>query len=273
MTLLAMLPDTTLADFDAQVRRSTDPGEPGARVEVDDTLVRWLSPDTDGASCITWSRLDAGTADAVIAGQVAFFRARQQAVEWKLYDYDQPADLAARLLAAGFAPDDEEVVMVAEAEKIAAAATMPDGVTVREVAGADGVAQLFEVHDRVFGPDDHGMRRSLESRAADAPDSLALMIAFAGPEPVSAARIEFPAGTDFAGLWGGGTEPRWRGRGIYRALVGRRAQLALRRGYRYLQVDALPTSQPILARLGFTALARTTPYVWDPATAPGTLPA
>jgi GNAT superfamily N-acetyltransferase len=117
------------------------------------------------------------------------------------------------------------------------------------------------------------MRRSLESRAADAPDSLALMIAFAGPEPVSAARIEFPAGTDFAGLWGGGTEPRWRGRGIYRALVGRRAQLALRRGYRYLQVDALPTSQPILARLGFTALARTTPYVWDPATAPGTLPA
>lgn len=273
MAWLPMLSDTALAAFDAQVRRSTDPGEPGARVEADDTLVRWLSPDSKGTSCITWSRLDAGTADAVIAGQVAFFQARQQPLEWKLYDYDQPADLAARLLNAGFAPEDEELVMVAETAQVAAAATVPDGITVREVTGAAGVAQLIEVHERVFGPDEYGLRRSLEARADDAPDSLALMIAFAGSEPVSAARIEFPAGSDFAGLWGGGTAPAWRGRGIYRALVGRRAQLAQARGYRYLQVDALPTSQPILARLGFTALARTTPYIWDPGAATGTLPA
>ena len=64
---------------------------------------------------------------------------------------------------------------------------------------------------------------------------------------------------------GGGTLPGWRGRGIYRALVAYRAQLAVARGYRYLQVDALPASRPILERLGFTCLAHTTPYVWDPA--------
>jgi hypothetical protein len=29
-------------------------------------------------------------------------------------------------------------------------------------------------------------------------------------------------------------------------------------------VDALPTSRPILARLGFAALATTTPYTWEP---------
>jgi len=56
----------------------------------------------------------------------------------------------------------------------------------------------------------------------------------------------------------------WRGRGIYRALVAYRTRLAAARGYRYLYVDAAPDSQPILARLGFTRLARTTPYVWDP---------
>src|SRR5205809_992354 len=44
----------------------------------------------------------------------------------------------------------------------------------------------------------------------------------------------------------------------------RRARLAAARGYRYLYVDASPDSQPILARLGFSHLARTTPYVWDP---------
>ena len=49
--------------------------------------------------------------------------------------------------------------------------------------------------------------------------------------------------------------------------------MAAERGYRYLQVDALPTSQPILTRLGFTALARTTPYIWEPGPLTDTLPA
>ena len=87
-----------------------------------------------------------------------------------------------------------------------------------------------------------------------------LVVAMAGDEPVSAARMECPPGTNFASLWGGGTVPGWRRRGIYRALVAYRAQIAAARGYRYLYVDALPTSRPILGGLGFTALACTTPY-------------
>jgi GNAT superfamily N-acetyltransferase len=87
----------------------------------------------------------------------------------------------------------------------------------------------------------------------------------AGDEPVSAARAEFVAGTDFAGLWGGGTVPAWRGRGIFRALVAYRAGLAAARGYRYLQVDTSLMSRPILRRLGFEPVAVTTPYLWNPA--------
>jgi GNAT superfamily N-acetyltransferase len=68
-------------------------------------------------------------------------------------------------------------------------------------------------------------------------------------------------GTEFAGLWGGGTVPGWRGRGIYRALVGHRAGVAAGLGYRYLQVDASSQSRPILHGLGFAALSTTTPYV------------
>jgi len=58
----------------------------------------------------------------------------------------------------------------------------------------------------------------------------------------------------------GGTLTGWRGRGVFRALVARRAAMASDRGFRYLQVDAMPTSRPILARLGFVELAITTPY-------------
>jgi GNAT superfamily N-acetyltransferase len=265
---------TALALFDVQVRQSTWPDQPGMIAESDGTIVRQLSPPGQGSSWITWSRLTEHNADEVIAAQVAYFRARHQAVEWKLYDYDQPPDLAIRLMAAGFLADDEEVLMVAEAARVVAdcaGAALPPGVSVREVTGVAGVEEIFAVHQRAFGTDQRELRQSLLERAGTAPDSFAMTIAFDGTEPVSAARIEFPAGADFAGLWGGGTIPAWRGRGLYRALVAGRAQIAVARGYRYLQVDALPTSQPILTRLGFTPLARTTPYVWDPSGTPGTL--
>ncbi len=49
-------------------------------------------------------------------------------MEWKLYDYDQPADLAQRLLAAGYVADDEELMLVAETSVIDSDVKLPDGV-------------------------------------------------------------------------------------------------------------------------------------------------
>src|SRR5437763_715351 len=68
-------------------------------------------------------------------------------------------------------------------------------------------------------------------------------------------------GVEFAGLFGGVTLPEYRGRGLYRATVAKRAELACERGYRWLYVDALPTSRPILERNGFVAITTTTPFV------------
>ncbi|MFE7121412.1 GNAT family N-acetyltransferase, partial [Streptomyces sp. NPDC057654] len=115
-----------------------------------------------------------------------------------------------------------------------------------------------------FGTDATRLRNAVLTRLAEDPDSIAAVVAMDGDEPVCSARIEFNQGTQFAGLWGGGTEPRWRGRGIYRALIAYRARLAAERGYRYLQVDASDESAPILRRLGFARLSVTTPYVYQP---------
>ena len=61
---------------------------------------------------------------------------------------------------------------------------------------------------------------------------------------------EHQIGAEFAGLWGGATlEPRPH-RGIYRALVARRAKLAAARGATYLQVDASDSSRPICVASG-----------------------
>ena len=61
---------------------------------------------------------------------------------------------------------------------------------------------------------------------------------------VCAAWVDFHDGTDFASLWGGSTLTEYRGRGIYKALVARRADEAAERGFRFLQVDASPDSRP-----------------------------
>jgi GNAT superfamily N-acetyltransferase len=91
-----------------------------------------------------------------------------------------------------------------------------------------------------------------------------VLAAEAGGQVVATGWIEFRPGSQFAGLWGGATLREWRGRGIYRALVARRAQLAAAREVPYLQVDASSNSAPILRRLGFQPIATTTPYVWTP---------
>jgi GNAT superfamily N-acetyltransferase len=256
-----------LAEYDAQERRGLHPDGSGAVGERVGPVVRWVTAGGAGWCGIVWSDLDAATADRVIAEQVAFFAARAQEFEWKLFGYDQPPDLARRLLAAGFLAEDAESLMVAESAQIAgpggADVTLPDGIRLVPVTDEAGVERMIEVHDRVFGPDPR-LRASLMTQLRNSPETTVMVLAMAGDEPVCSARAEFGAGTDFAGLWGGGTLPQWRGRGIYRALVGYRARLAVARGYRYLQVDASPESRPILERLGFTRLATTTPYIWSP---------
>jgi ribosomal protein S18 acetylase RimI-like enzyme len=259
---------SVLASFDAQMRRRAPEDFSGGPVKRHGRVVRAVPTVAGrGWSGIIWSCLDAHNADAAIADQVAFFGARGERFEWKLYDYDQPPDLPARLLAAGFAPEAEEALMIAEtaAQTVQPEPELPSGVRLVEVTGEAGISLLTEVGERVFGKDRSGLRATLTAQVMRAPESVAMIVAMAAGEPVAAARIEFPPGADFAGLWGGGTLPQWRGRGIYRALVGYRAQLAAARGYRYLQVDAAPPSKPILGRLGFSCLATTTPYVWSPA--------
>jgi GNAT superfamily N-acetyltransferase len=259
-----------LAGFDAQVRRGTQPDGSGSLAERAGPVVRWTSSGGSGWSGIAWTDLDPGTADEVIADQIRFFGARGERFEWKLYSYDRPADLSQRLLAEGFVPGEPEALMVAEAaglvggSRTLADVRLLDGVRLVPVTDEAGIGRLIEVHDRVFGTGHAQLRSSLSAQLRDSPQSIAMVVAMAGDEPVCSARIDFYARSEFAGLYGGGTLPQWRGRGIYRALVAYRAQLAAARGYRYLQVDASPESRPILERLGFACLALTTPYTWSP---------
>ncbi|CAM5622571.1 GNAT family N-acetyltransferase [Streptomyces pilosus] len=252
-----------LALFDRDMREGARPDGPGARVERVGAVVRRTAPG-HGWNGILWSALTAADADAVIAEQIAYFTELGRKFEWKLYGHDLPADLGQRLVAAGFTPEPEETLMAGESAALTLGAGPPEGVRLVPVTDRAGVDLVAGVHERAFGADASWLRGQLLDQLADFPGTVVAVLALAGDEPVSAARLEMAPGARFAGLWGGGTVPGRRGRGIYRALVAHRARVAADRGYRYLQVDASDRSRPILERLGFTPLTTTTPYLYAP---------
>lgn len=253
-----------LEALDDQLRNRVNHGLNGETIERAGAVIRCLGP-ADGWSGIVWSEVDESTADAVIADQLAYFAVHDRPFEWKFYSHDRPADLAERLHAAGLVAEPAEAVLVAETASVPDTQP-PEGIQLVPVTDADGVGMLVEVHDAVFGGDHRGLGDDLLARLRVTDDMVAPVLALADGKPVSAARVDFHLGTDFASLWGGGTLPEWRGKGIYRATVSFRARLAAERGFRYLRTDALPTSRPILERLGFHQLTTTVPYVSAPST-------
>ena len=85
--------------------------------------------------------------------------------------------------------------------------------------------------------------------------------AYVDGKPVATGRISFPAGSNFAGLWGGGVLPAMRGRGLYTAMLSHRIAEAKSRGYRWITIDAAPMSRPILLKKGFMHVCWTYPMI------------
>jgi GNAT superfamily N-acetyltransferase len=249
-----------LAEFDSQMRRNPVAG-PRSRVEREPQVTRVISGD-DGWSGVLWTDLTEADAGAVIDAQVSRFAALARPWEWKYYSYDQPAGLPERLHAAGFVPEPPETLLVARIADLNLEVSAPAGVDLVPVTDARGVSAVVGVHDEVFGGDHAATGSAITAALASQSRPVEAVVAVAGDTAISAGRVEFPEGSGFASLWGGGTLPAWRGRGVFRSLVAYRARLALARGYRYLQVDASADSSPILQRLGFAELARTTPFIY-----------
>lgn len=256
-----------LSKYDAQLRaREPTVLPPGASLDRDGPVVRTYWPKGRGfVGYRDLGGLDGPELDDLIRRQVAFFAERGRAFEWKTHGHDLPEDLAEHLRAARFEPEERETVVIGEVAQVAAEPALPDGVTLREVTGRGDFERIAAMEDAVWGEDTHGWLADMleEEHTAD-PESLTVVVAEAGGDVVCAGWIRYERGTEFGTLWGGGTRPGWRGRGIYKATVAHRARLAAERGFRYLEVDASDDSRPILERLGFVAVTTTTPYVWRP---------
>jgi GNAT superfamily N-acetyltransferase len=258
--------DSLLTVYDRQMR-GLEPAPPaGVRYERDGPLVRAVG----GRHGYISGPPDVGVTgpelDRLIVRQRDYFARRGEAVGWPVRAHDRPADLAARLRAAGFVPGPERAVLVGLAAELAAAPVLPGGIALRWVTAASDLHRIAALQCAVWGPGWGWLGEHLIAGIAADPAGIAVLAAEADGEVVSAGWLAFsqPGADSFARLLGGATLPPWRRRGIYRALVAARAQRATARGVTYLHVDASDDSAPVLRRLGFREVTSTTAYVWTP---------
>jgi GNAT superfamily N-acetyltransferase len=257
-------PAALLARLDAERRALRRDGD---EIDILPHLTR-LRPADGAYHCVTASALTAQTADAVIEAQIAHYRGLNAAFEWKAYSHDPPPDLLTRLARHGFAIGPREAVLILDLQSPPPWLRAPAPCDIVRVQTPAHLSLFRAAAEAIFQKDyaltTHQLEQSLRTGSTHHLAYLALV----NDTAAAIGRLYTHPASHFGGLYGGGTLPAHRGRGLYRALVAARARDAIELGARHLLVDALPTSQPILQRLGFQHVADTWPCEWTPARPP-----
>jgi hypothetical protein len=213
---------------------------------------------------ISWSSLNDANADAVIAREIAHFRGMATPFEWKAYAHDAPHDLVQRLARRGLMVGDCEAVMIFDLAEPASWMSESGGCRVECIVRQEQLDDFRRVLVDVDGEANKAIVAELSTALAERSTEQQGYIAYVDNEPASVGRLYTHPQSAFGGLYGGSTSTEFRGRGLYRATVAARARDAQRSGAKYLLVDALPTSRPILERLGFVHLSDTWPCTFVP---------
>ena len=249
-----------LALYDRDERQGSE--HPSYELQKTAEVVRYISKDPTRLSFITYSNLTTENTDAIIQRELNFFGEQGgYGFEWKTYGHDSPADLPQRLLAHGFDADEEEALLVMDLQNCPDVYLAPVTLDVRKI-GIEHLKDVVAVLEGVYDTSYDWLERQMTQNLTEQPNYWSIYVAYVDDQPACAAWSNFPSNSQFAGLWGGATLEAYRKKGLYTAVVAVRAQEAVKRGYRFLMVDASDMSRPILQKRGFQLLTHTTPYTW-----------
>lgn len=206
-----------------------------------------------GMNEVSLAVLEIDEVDAVIDRTIAEYRGLGISFRWTVGPDSEPADLVSRLESRGLVP---EIVIGLACPTEELARELPVGVTIDAVDEGNveaftrvmaigwnmDAAPLLSFHRRILASD--GLRVPMHLARID------------GQPAGSAAVALLPRS---AYLMGAVVLPEFRGRGVYRALVGSRARQAAELGIAVATSHAMAsTSAPILLGLGFREVCRST---------------
>jgi GNAT superfamily N-acetyltransferase len=247
-----------LIDF---ANRFRQPPAPGVEVIETPRYRITLQPDfpVPGPNGVSWIRCGPDDADAVIEEVRAIFAGRGLPLMWILDPETEPADFANRLADHGVMPEPhspEVAVMVLGIDESVDAGTTV-GIAMHDaLADAESFRRADAVNAEAFG--EPARDASPEQIAAQerrrqhqlAAGNRRMVLATVDGEPAGSAGLNLypPVG---AIINGGAVRERFRGRGVYRAMVAARLAVAREAGVPGVSVWGGPMSAPILGKLGF----------------------
>jgi hypothetical protein len=249
-----------IAVYDQDQRKDVE--YPEMRREVTPNVVRHIDTSDFGKGIISYSQLNETNADDTIREQMSYFEGIGQDFEWKLYDYDQPSDLKEKLRSYGFSVEEAEAIMVLDLEDAPEILWQPVLHNVQRIIDPKKLVDVQSVEQQVWDEDSSWVLHFLGDALRKYPEQMSVYVAYIDEQPASAAWIYFPEHSQFASLWGGATISSFRKQGLFTALLAVRAQEAKARQVKYLTVDAMPMSRPILEKLGFEMIAYSYPCKW-----------
>ena len=208
-------------------------------------------------SAVVVPRLDDENADAAIAAISARLDELHAPGSWHLDAGSTPADLADRLLAAGYVDGGADASMALPIDSRGSVPPLPEGADIHEVDTArdDGGATLqdwIDVLSDGFGegrPEAEWAGEVYRRLAAGPSSHHRLLVATQGGAPVSAASLLIDE--DAVGIFFVGTRPSARRKGLGAAITHCAIRLGAEAGCRAAVLGASPMGRPVYARLGF----------------------
>lgn len=205
---------------------------------------------------------------SLIAAEKVLANKKGHALEWKVYEHDGHVNLVDNLLLAGFEAQDKESLLVypitnssnQEFNKL----TLPYKSKIESVVDDNGLKSVAQISRQIGRRNVDKEEYELSEILKTTPDALNVCFLSFNGEPVSCLRVHYPTNSIFAELAGARTKSTHRKKGFFSALVKHQISEASARERKAVLVDALPTSEPILRRLGFEFLTRTQPFIYTP---------
>jgi len=221
-------------------------------------LVRYTPTDSSSGlgGLVCWTQLESANLEETITEQVAYFEGRCGRFEWKVYDFDRPADLRQRLLDHGFEQGTEEALMILDVAKHGPKEPRKlEGIEIRRIDDPADFPSIVKFQERIWNRSFAWLADHLLSSR----DTRTIIGAYSKGVLIGKGWIDYATGSCIADLHGGAVLPEFRGRGIYSRLFEERVVDARNRGMEFIAVDAAPMSRPILERKNFQFLCMTYP--------------
>lgn len=226
---------------------------PGARVAENSSLVlvdSGLACDTYNFACR--ARLAASSADDQVRRAIAFFAETGHPFSWWLGPGHSPEDLGDRLIRAGLAPAETELAMSLELRDLGDPPPRPEGFEVRRVRSQADLTLLATLLAANWDPPDpHVIEyfRRLADRLLSPTSAQWYYLGLLDGAPVATAEVTVGGGV--VGLYGIGTIPAARGRGIGSLMTAIPLHDARLLGHGTAILQAAEAGQGLYARLGF----------------------